>query len=92
MAKVVTPGGKVATRLPSTGVKAAKGANHMENGAAFAAFANLLVMLGSGAGGAGGGAARGQDDHGDHAGGQGDHAFAQYWRQGDQDAHVDGEW
>jgi hypothetical protein len=39
MAKGARVGSKVATRLPSTGLKGAKGANQKGNGAAFAAFA-----------------------------------------------------
>jgi hypothetical protein len=49
VAKGTRVGSKVATRLPSTGVKGAKGANLMGNSAAFAAFAGLDTLM-SGAG------------------------------------------
>ena len=45
VAKVVRVGSKVATHLPSTGVKGAKGANLMGNSAAFAVFAGLDTLL-----------------------------------------------
>jgi hypothetical protein len=46
MAKVARVGSKVATRLPSTGVKAAKMANHMEIGDTSDTLDSIDILLG----------------------------------------------
>ena len=66
-------GSKVATRLPSTGVKVAKMANHMEVGDTFDKYDTRDTLL-NGAVWRGGGcgvvARRKQGDHDDHRGGK----------------------
>jgi hypothetical protein len=93
MAKVAKAESKMATRLPSTGLKMAKTANYTEMGDTSDTLDRIDTLV-SGAGWRDSWrrrqAARGQGDQGDHGRRQGDHAFAQYRREGDQGAHVDG--